>query len=173
MNFQPNYMQNNGYYGMYGMNGMNGMNGVNAMNNNMQQQIPRYQQETPQYTQPQPVYKPVISLQGKTVDSIDVVKATDIPLDGSVSYFPIVDGSAIVTKQLQQDGTSKIIIYKPVDGNEVKEESKFVTVEEFNERLKGLDNEGFKDDLKDIKRKIEDFEEDINNINKDLKKRKD
>lgn len=170
MNFQPNYMQNNGYYGMYGMNGMNG---VNAMNNNMQQQIPRYQQETLQYTQPQPVYKPVISLQGKTVDSIDVVKATDIPLDGSVSYFPIVDGSAIVTKQLQQDGTSKVIIYKPVDGNEVKEESKFVTVEEFNERLKGLDNEGFKDDLKDIKRKIEDFEEDINNINKDLKKRKD
>ena len=170
MNFQPNYMQNNGYYGMYGMNGMNG---VNAMNNNMQQQIPRYQQETLQYTQPQPVYKPVISLQGKTVDSIDVVKATDIPLDGSVSYFPIVDGSAIVTKQLQQDGTSKVIIYKPVDGNEVKEEAKFVTVEEFNERLKGLDNEGFKDDLKDIKRKIEDFEEDINNINKDLKKRKD
>ena len=170
MNFQPNYMQNNGYYGMYGMNGMNG---VNAMNNNMQQQIPRYQQETPQYTQPQPVYKPVISLQGKTVDSIDVVKATDIPLDGSVSYFPIVDGSAIVTKQLQQDGTSKVIIYKPVDGNEVKEESKFVTVEEFNERLKGLDNEGFKDDLQDIKRKIEDFEEDTNNINKDLKKRKD
>ena len=166
MNFQPNYMQNNGYYGMYGMNGMNG---VNAMNNNMQQQIPRYQQETPQYTQPQPV----ISLQGKTVDSIDVVKATDIPLDGSVSYFPIVDGSAIVTKQLQQDGTSKVIIYKPVDGNEVKGESKFVTVEEFNERLKGLDNEGFKNDLKDIKRKIEDFEEDINNINKDLKKRKD
>lgn len=170
MNFQPNYMQNNGYYGM---NGMYGMNGVNAMNNNMQQQIPRYQQETPQYTQPQPVYKPVISLQGKTVDSIDVVKATDIPLDGSVSYFPIVDGSAIVTKQLQQDGTSKVIIYKPVDGNEAKEESKFVTVEEFNERLKGLDNEEFKDDLKDIKRKIEDFEEDINNINKDLKKRKD
>ena len=28
-------------------------------------------------------------LNGKQVDSIDVVKATDIPLDGSVSYFPI------------------------------------------------------------------------------------
>ena len=169
MNYQSSYVPN----GYYGMNGMYGMNGVNAMNNNMQQQIPRYQQETPQYTQPQPVYKPVISLQGKTVDSIDVVKATDIPLDGSVSYFPIVDGSAIVTKQLMQDGTSKVVIYKPIEENEVKEEAKFVTVEEFNERLKGLDNDGFKDDLKDIKRKIEDFEEDINNINKDLKKRKD
>ena len=169
MNYQSSYVPN----GYYGMNGMYGMNGVNAMNNNMQQQIPRYQQETPQYTQPQPVYKPVISLQGKTVDSIDVVKATDIPLDGSVSYFPIVDGSAIVTKQLMQDGTSKVVIYKPIEENEVKEEAKFVTVEEFNERLKGLDNDGFKDDLKDIKRKIEDFEEDLNNINKDLKKRKD
>lgn len=167
MNFQPNYMQNNGYYGMYGMNG------VNAMNNNMQQQIPRYQQETPQYTQPQPVYKPVISLQGKTVDSIDVVKATDIPLDGSVSYFPIVDGSAIVTKQLQQDGTSKVIVYKPVDGNEVKEEPKFVTIEEFNEKMKTLNSNEFKDDLKNIKRQIQDLQEDMEDMNKDLKKRKD
>ena len=50
---------------------------------------------------------------GKQVDSIDVVKAIDIPLDGSISYFPLTNGSAIVTKQLQQDGTSKITVYEP------------------------------------------------------------
>lgn len=33
-------------------------------------------------------------------------------MDGSVSYFPVADGSAIVSKQLQTDGTSKIQIYK-------------------------------------------------------------
>ena len=47
-------------------------------------------------------------LNGKSVDSLDVVKAMDIPLDGSISYFPLTDGSAIVSKQLQNDGTSKI-----------------------------------------------------------------
>ena len=42
-----------------------------------------------QQTEMQMPFK-TISLQGKTVDSVDVVKAMDIPLDGSVSYFPII-----------------------------------------------------------------------------------
>ena len=50
-------------------------------------------------------------LQGKSVDNLEVVKSTDIPLDGSKSYFPLTDGSMIATKQLQSDGTSKIVIY--------------------------------------------------------------
>ena len=72
-----------------------------------------------QPTQPQP-YIPTIqpinnptSLLGKAVESVDVVKAMDIPFDGSISYFPLTDGSAIITKQLQTDGTSKMVVYKP------------------------------------------------------------
>ena len=58
-------------------------------------------QQTPRQSQ-QSIYKPQNSfvLQGKVVDSLDVVKATDIPYDGSVSYFPLTDHSAIITKQL-------------------------------------------------------------------------
>ena len=47
-------------------------------------------------------------LNGKQVESIDIVKNLEIPLDGSISYFPLVNGTAIATKQLMQDGTSKI-----------------------------------------------------------------
>ena len=84
------------------------------MYNNMYYQFyrgPFVQPQTYQ-PQPQPTYQPQqpVGIQGKTVDSLEVVKAMDIPLDGSVSYFPLVDGSAIETKQLQQDGTSKTII---------------------------------------------------------------
>ena len=62
----------------------------------------------------QPTFnKPMLN--GKQVESIDVVKAMDIPLDGSINYFPIADGSAIVTKRLQMDGTSKITIYKATE----------------------------------------------------------
>lgn len=75
--------------------------------NQQSQQIPR--QNLQNYKQPS-----ITGLQGKVVDSLDVVKATDIPYDGSVSYFPLTDNSAIITKQLQQDGTSKVVIYKPI-----------------------------------------------------------
>ena len=127
----------------------------------------------PQPTEVQMPFKQ-ISLQGKSVDSIDVVKAMDIPLDGSVSYFPIIDGSAIVTKQLLQDGTSKTTVYKPVnEEEEVKEVPVFITLEEFNQKIKELNNNDFKDDLKTIKRQIKDLQEDMEDMSKDLKKRKD
>jgi hypothetical protein len=137
------------------------------------QPIQQPQPVKPQPTEVQMPFK-TISLQGKTVDSVDVVKAMDIPLDGSVSYFPIIDGSAIVTKQLLQDGTSKTTIYKPVNEEEqIKEMPVFITVDEFNEKIKTLKNDDFKDDLKSIKRQIKDLQEDMEDINKDLKKRKD
>lgn len=125
-------------------------------------------QPVPQYTQ--------IGLQGKSVDSIDVVKATDIPLDGSVSYFPIMDGSAIITKQLQADGTSKITVYKPVNEEDQKIElPKYITQEQFDEKIKSINenNPDYKEDIKKINRQIEDLTDDIANINKNLKKRKD
>lgn len=125
-----------------------------------------------QYIQPQSVYK-TLGLQGKSVDSIDVVKAMDIPLDFSISYFPLTDGSAIVTKQLQTDGTSKTVVYKPVDEKETNSVPKYITEEELEERIKNVDNDYIKDDIKELKRKVEDLAEDINTINKDIKKRKD
>ena len=39
---------------------------------------------------------------GKIVDSIDVVKATDVPMDGSMYYFPKADGTEIFGKQWLQ-----------------------------------------------------------------------
>lgn len=55
---------------------------------------------------------------GKMVDSIDVVKAFDIPLDGSITYFPATDGSAIYTKQLGQDGAPRVRVYRLQDAQE-------------------------------------------------------
>lgn len=157
MSFYPNYNQ---FYGQVPMQPI-------------QAQMPKIQpmeQSYPQYTQ-QPVYKQ-IGLQGKSVDSIDVVKAMDIPLDGSISYFPIADGTAIVTKQLQQDGSSKTIVYKPVDEKEVGKLPKYVTVEELNESIKKIDNGNLKDEIKNMKRQIKDIFEDIKEINDDIRKKR-
>ena len=156
--YQPNFMGPN--YGMYGP--------ANAF-----QQQARYQPDPQQYTQPQPIYKQPVGLQGKSVDSIDVVKAMDIPLDGSISYFPLTDGTAIVTKQLQMDGSSKTIVYKPVENEEPKQEIKYITSEQLDEAIKKVDNRELKDDIKTMKRQIKDLIEDMKEVNENLNNRKD
>ena len=111
---------------------------------------------------PQPYIQPVqqptslVGLLGKSVESMDVVKAMDIPLDGSISYFPLTDGSAIVTKQLQNDGTSKIVVYKP-EKEDKKSEQAFVTFEQLKEEISKLDFadiEDLRDELKEIKKQL-------------------
>ena len=99
---------------------------------------------------------PVLS--GKIVESEDIVKTIEIPLDGSTSYFPVVDGSAIITKQLQNDGTSKITIFKPVLGE--KKEVKYITPEELKKAINGIDLseiDDIKEDIKDIKKQLKEF----------------
>ena len=150
MNFYPGY--NNPYY-----------------NSPMQPQMPRtgtMDNQFNQYMQPQnnnPMYKQNLGLQGKSVDSLDVVKAMDIPLDGSISYFPLTDGSAIVTKQLQADGTSRTIVYKPID-DVANKLPKYITMEELDDVIKKVDNTPLKEDIKVLKRQMKDLNDALNEI---------
>lgn len=103
---------------------------------------PNYNQMSQMYAQP--IYQPA-GINGRIVDNIEVVKATEISLDGSVNYFPIADGSAIVTKQLQPDGTSKMMIYKPV----VNETPKYITNDDLNNELSNM-----KQQIEELKNKL-------------------
>ena len=120
-----------------------------------------YQQTYPQNPQTYP--QASVGLQGKLVDSIDVVKAIDIPLDGSVSYFPIADGSLIVTKQLQRDGTSKTMIYKPIEKEEVSKKVDYITSAEFEKRIAER-TENYAEDIKSIKKQMRDMMEDLRRL---------
>ena len=154
-NYYPNYNQFYGQMQMPKMANAQPMQSVQPM-------------QTMEQYQPQQIYKQ-IGLQGKSVDSIDVVKAMDIPLDFSISYFPLTDGSAIVTKQLQTDGTSKTVVYKPIEDKEIANVPKYITKGDLDKEIKKVDNSSIKDDIKTLKRKIEDLSEDL----KDIKKGKD
>lgn len=121
-------------------------------------ELPNQQQMVTPYPTPINMAKQN-SLLGKSVDNIDVVKAMDIPLDGSISYFPLTDGTAIVSKQLQIDGTSKIVVYKPVETEE-KEPIKFATLEDIEEAISEIDLsdiQDLKDEIKDIKKQLKEF----------------
>lgn len=153
-NYQP-------MYGNFGMYGNRNFGYPYQPNQNMQQPQQPIQPIQPITTN--------LGLQGKSVDSLDVVKAMDIPLDGSISYFPLTDGTAIVTKQLQPDGTSRTIIYKPIDAEQIKDLPKYITDEDLDKALKKIDNTNLKDEIKTIKRQIKDLSNDL----EDVKERKD
>jgi hypothetical protein len=122
----------------------------------------RYQPMTQQPIQTQPYIPPMVQQQtllGKVVDNIDVVKAMDIPLDGSTSYFPLSDGTGIVTKQLQSDGTSKMVVYKPTQEDK-KDVVQFATLEDIENAINELDLsdiQDLRDDVKEIKKQLKEF----------------
>ena len=125
--------------------------------------VPNYQQ--PIYQQPMyqvPISQPTSSgLLGKLVDSVDVVKSMDIPLDGSVSYFPLTDGTAVVSKQLQADGTSKTTIYRPINEEQV-ELPKYATLDDIKKEINNIDLS----EIDDLKEEIRDLKKDLKSLKK-------
>ena len=101
----PYYFQNNPYQ--------------QQMYNPMAPYQDRLAQLQAQYNQ-QPPYNQMsqqsqaVGLNGEVVDSIDVVKAKNVDMSGNVTYYPKSDMSEIYTKQLQMDGTSRIVTYRAV-----------------------------------------------------------
>lgn len=91
MNYYPNYYMNN-----YPYNG-----------NNSNQYISQAQNYMPM-NQPSPQL-----LNGKVVDSADVVKATEVPI-GGYGIFPKADLSEIYIKSWNNNGTTSIITFIPV-----------------------------------------------------------
>ena len=70
----------------------------------------RFQQPEPQISQMQPQF---LGIQGKVVQSESAIMANDVPMDGSVAFFPMQDMSAIVAKQWDANGTIRKTVYKP------------------------------------------------------------
>lgn len=97
-------------YGAYNYNPINRYQQQEQFISN--QQIPVTNQQ-PQMSQLMPQQ---INFIGKIVDGEDTVKATDIPMDGNMYYFPKADGTEIYGKQwIVNEGRTRILTFKPVD----------------------------------------------------------
>lgn len=80
---------------------------------------------------------------GKIVDSVDIVKATDIPMDGSMYYFPKADGSEIFGKQWLANGQTRILTFKAIldeEGNNLSSEEEKLKIEPSDEFLEVFQN---------------------------------
>ncbi len=92
-------------------------------------QIPQANSYMPQYQTYQPAYNPMQNIQrfqqpqqpeqiqqgifGKVVQSQDSIVANDVPMNGSVAFFPKSDLSEIYAKQWSADGTISTMVFKP------------------------------------------------------------
>lgn len=85
-------------------------------------QIPMCAQQFQQNQSPQ-----VQALQGRVVSDFDTMKALEIPLDGSVSYFPMANREYVFAKSLNLNtGNTDIDIYQrtaPQNADQVQAET--------------------------------------------------
>lgn len=96
-------------------------------------QMPQVNSYVPQYQQYQQAYNPIQNIQrfqqpqqpeqiqqgifGKVVQSQDSIVANDVPMNGSVAFFPKSDLSEIYAKQWSADGTISTMVFKPIQNN--------------------------------------------------------
>lgn len=95
-------------------------------------------QQFQQAIQPQPQMQGANNFTplGKIVDSVDIVKATDIPMDGNMYYFPKADGSEIFGKQWLANGQTRILTFKASldeEGNNLSSEEEKFKIDAFDE----------------------------------------
>lgn len=96
-------------------------------------QIPQANNYMPQYQTYQQAYNPMQNIQrfqqqqqpeqiqqgifGKVVQSQDSIVANDVPMNGSVAFFPKSDLSEIYAKQWSADGTISTMVFKPIQND--------------------------------------------------------
>lgn len=104
---------------------MNNPYQVPMMNNSyMQSQNPymdrmnflqNYQQslQQPMQINQQPMPQQIAGINGRIVQAVENINANEVPMDGSMAFFPKQDMSEIYVKGWNADGTINTIVYKP------------------------------------------------------------
>lgn len=90
---------------------------------------------------------------GKIVESVDMVKATDIPMDGNMYYFPKADGTEIYGKAWMANGQTRILTFKPVSDDNPNTLSQ--DEEKLNLEVLGQVLEGIQSDIKTLTEKLD------------------
>ena len=74
-------------------------------------------QNIQRFQQPQQFEQMQQGIFGKVVQSQDSIVANDVPMNGSVAFFPKSDLSEIYAKQWSADGTISTMVFKPVQND--------------------------------------------------------
>lgn len=109
--------------------------------------LQQFQQVMQQPVQNNPNLTPGLNMLAslvKVVESIDMVKATDIPMDGSMYYFPKADGTEIYGKAWMANGQTRILTFKPVledNPNTLSQNEEKLNLEVLGQVLEGIQSD--------------------------------
>lgn len=70
-------------------------------------------QQQPMQMNQQPMPQQIAGINGRVVQAVENINANEVPMDGSMAFFPKQDLSEIYVKGWNADGTIKTIVYKP------------------------------------------------------------
>lgn len=76
-------------------------------------QFQRMQNQAMMWGQNQQRYSMPSMLPGRQISSIEEIMPNDVPMDGSVSFFPVRDGSCVYAKYWNRQGTIDTIKFVP------------------------------------------------------------
>lgn len=122
-----------------------------------------YQQIQQQRFQPQEQYpamqnQQAIGLNGRIVQVVENINANEVPMDGSMAFFPKQDLSEIYVKGWNADGTIKTIVYKPQIDNKSVQANTPLDTEKLKIDLSEQATAGIMQRFDDLSAKIEQLE---------------
>lgn len=115
---------------------------------------PQMAQNIPQRIQPEPQ-----GIMGKIVQNAEMITANDVPLNGSVAFFPKQDLSEIYAKSWTADGVIHTMTFKPVQNGEVSNLPTESTESQIGAILNVTD--GLEKTLNEIVSKIDNLEKNL------------
>ncbi len=71
-------------------------------------------QQQPMQINQQPIPQQVSGINGRIVQTVENINANEVPMDGSMAFFPKQDMSEIYAKSWNADGTIRTLTFKPV-----------------------------------------------------------
>lgn len=70
-------------------------------------------QQQPMQINQQPMPQQTVGINGRVVQAVENINANEVPMDGSMAFFPKQDLSEIYVKGWNANGRIKTIVYKP------------------------------------------------------------
>ena len=70
-------------------------------------------QQQPMQMNQQPIPQQIVGINGRIIQAVENINANEVPMDGSMAFFPKQDMSEIYVKGWNADGTIRTIVYKP------------------------------------------------------------
>lgn len=142
----------NNYLPQYGAYQYNPM--ANVQRFQSQEQIqPQIQQSMPQQ---------IAGINGRIVQAVENINANEVPMDGSMAFFPKQDLSEIYVKGWNANGTINTIVYKPyTEPNNNQTVNSMVNAENAKFTLSDESTEVFMKKFDEIFNKFEELESKI------------